>query len=196
MMKYKNYSQSPLSLKGVNREYALNIIKTLYKIKRTGWVDRGVKNPETVGEHTDQLIILANQYFPEISGLNKMLKIHDWPEADKNVGDRRTDVFCLKNHRITKKRKKILELEAMKDICINLGYSGKVIINLWLEYEKAETKRAKIAYQIDKLQAILKAIDYQRNGQPVVAQEFIDCNGDTIQDPILKNVLKKAIAYM
>ena len=192
-MNNKNYSQFPMSLKGSRREYALTIINSLYEIKRTGWVDRGVKNPETVGEHTDQLIILANHYFSEIHGLSKMLKIHDWPEAKKNVGDRRTDNLCPEDHRITKKEKRVLELEAMKDICFSLGHSGRIIMNLWLEYEEAQTERAKIAYQIDKLQAILKAIEYQKDGQPVIAQEFIDYSGDVIKHPILKGILLRAI---
>lgn len=195
-MNSKNYSQRPLSLKGANRKYALNIISALYEIKRTGWVDRGVQNPETVGEHTDQLIILANSYFPQITGLNKMLKIHDWPEAKNDVGDRRTDSFCPDDHRITKEEKKILEINAMQDICSNLGYSGKTIMNLWLEYEEGKTERAKIAYQIDKLQAILKAIKYQKDGQPVIAQEFIDYSGGAIQNPILKGLLHEAISLM
>ena len=190
----KTISQSPLSLKGYYRKYALTIISDLYKVKRTGWVDRGVRNPETVGEHTEQLIILANQNFPEMHGLNKMLKIHDWPEAKKNVGDRRTDSFCPEDHRISKEEKKILEFEAMKDICSNLGHSGKIIINLWLEYEERKTERAQIAYQIDKLQAMLKAIEYQKDGQPVTAQEFIDYSGHEIKHPILKDVLKKALS--
>lgn len=190
----KSISQFPLSLKGHYRKYALSIINELYNVKRTGWVDRGVKNPETVGEHTEQLIILANQNFPEIHGLKKMLKIHDWPEAIKNVGDRRTDIFCPEDHRITKEEKKILEFRAMKDICSNLGYSGKIIMNLWLEYEEGKTERAKIAYQIDKLQAILKSIEYQNSGEPVMAQEFINYNGDAIQHPILKEILRKALS--
>lgn len=190
----KKHSQYPLSLEGVYHKYALTIISALYKIKRTGWVDRGVENPETVGEHTEQLIILANLFFPKMRGLNKMLKIHDWPEAKENVGDRRTDNFCPEDHRITKEEKKILEIEAMEDICFNLGRSGKKIMNLWLEYEEAKTERAKIAHQIDKLQAILKAIEYQKDGQPVIAQEFIDYSGDVIQHPILKNILLEAIS--
>jgi putative hydrolase of HD superfamily len=190
----RTLSQSPLSLKGYYRKYALAIINDLFNVKRTGWVDRGVRNPETVGEHTEQLIILANQNFPEMRGLSKMLKIHDWPEAKKNVGDRRTDSFCPKDHRITKEEKKILEFEAMKDICSNLGHSGKIIMNLWLEFEEAKTERAKIAYQIDKLQAILKAIEYQKSCELVIAQEFIDYNCGAIQHPILKDILWKAIS--
>lgn len=190
----KSINQFPLSLKGCYRKYALTIISDLYKVNRTGWVDRGVGNPETVGEHTEQLILLANKNFPEMPGLSKMLKIHDWPEAKKNVGDRRTDSFCPEDHRITKEEKKILELEAMKDICSNLGRSGKIIMSLWLEYEEGKTERAKIAYQIDKLQAILKALEYQKSGEPVIAQEFIDYNGGEIKHPILKNILWKAIS--
>lgn len=189
----KKHSQWPLSLKGENRQHVLTVINRLYEIPRTGWVDRGVKNPETVGEHTDCLVMIAIEAFPGMKGLYKMLKIHDWPEAGEKVGDRRVDTFCPKDHRITKEEKRILEYKAMTDICSNLGRSGKTIMNLWLEFEEKKTDRAKIAYQIDKLQAILKALEYQRDGEPVKAQEFIDYQGNDIQHPVLKDILREAL---
>lgn len=190
----KVISQHPLSLREPERGYALIIINRLYEIKRTGWVDRGVEDPETVGEHTDQLLLIAKQNFPQIKGLDIMLKIHDWPEAGEKVGDRRVDTFCPDDHRITKQEKRILEVEAMSNICAKLGKYGKTIMDLWLEFEEAKTERAKIAYQIDKLQAILKAIEYEEDGQPVIAQEFIAYQGHTIENPILKEILIKAIS--
>lgn len=64
---------------------ALKVVDGLYKEKRTGWVKRGVKNPETVGEHTDALIVLAKKVCAIKKDLNqtkleRMLQIHDWPE--------------------------------------------------------------------------------------------------------------------
>ncbi len=194
-MKQEKYSQSPLYFHEPYKTYALEIIAGLYQVPRTGWVDRRIKNPETVGEHSDQLVILAG-LFPEIIGLDKMLKIHDWAEYDKSVGDLRTNPFCPADHRVTKEEKKVLELEAIKKICRRLGPYGKMVFTLWLEYEKGETERAKIAFQLDKLQAILKAIYYEKNGEPAGAQEFIDYSGKFIVNFKLKEILDKAIARM
>lgn len=188
----KNRSQTPFKFKLKRRAYALSIINKLYEIPRTGWVDREVKNPETVGGHTDDLIMLANKYFPGIPGLIAMLKIHDWAETNEEIGDARTDKFCPPDHRWTKEKKFEIELMTMVSICDQLGKRGKDILRLWIEFEENKTVRAKIAKQLDRLQRIIKAISYQKNGQPVIAQEFIDNDEANIHDLRLIKVLEKA----
>lgn len=187
------YNQSPFNFKGQNRLHVLKIVETLHKIPRTGWVDRGVTKPETVGEHSEELIILGNHFYPFVIDLDKMLKIHDWPEADEFVGDIRTDSFCPPEHRSTPEDKYEAELIAMKKICLPLGAAGKELLQLWLELEAGKTERAKIAKQLDKLQAIKKAVLYQTQGQTVVAQKFIDYNGPKITRPELIKVMEKAV---
>jgi putative hydrolase of HD superfamily len=187
----KQYNQHPLHFKGRRRAYVLEIIRSLHAIPRTGWKDRQVENPETVGEHTEELLALAARFYPFTPDLDKMLKVHDWPESEKALGDIRTDSFCPEDHRWSKEKKYAAELLVMERICRNLGPSGKEIMRLWLEFEEGKTARAQIAKQLDKLQAILKAIQYQRNGQPVKAQEFIDYSGPEIKNPELIKALEK-----
>lgn len=105
--------------------------KTLYATYRTGWVDRGIKNPETVGQHTDETIAIGKVLFG-VPGLCEMLKVHDWAESDKNVGDPRTDPNCPKDHKWSKEDKHRAELKAMEKICSRMSESGKVIMLLWL----------------------------------------------------------------
>ena len=188
----EQHSQYPLELEGVYLAKAQEVIDKLYTIPRSGWRDRGVENPETVGEHTDELVLLSDKLFC-VPGLNGMLKVHDWPESDDKVGDRRTDPYCSQNKRCSLKKKHEDELAAMDAICRGLGPQGKEIFDLWLEYEARQTTRAIIAYQLDKYQAIMKAIDYQLKGQPVVAMEFIGYDGPKIEHPILRMLLDRAI---
>ncbi|MFZ4648738.1 MAG: HD domain-containing protein [Patescibacteria group bacterium] len=187
----KKYSLYPLEFSGKYQDIAQRVVNKLHEVPRTGWVDRGVKNPETVGEHTDKLVSLAEIHF-NIPGLSKMLKIHDWAESCDEVGDLRTDSYCSEDTRKTTQEKHEAEFKAMKKICATLGQSGVCVMELWLEYEKRQTKRAKIAYQLDKLQGILKSIEYQKNGQPVIAQEFINYDGGKIENPKLKRLLTQA----
>lgn len=165
----------------------------LYDTPRTGYKDRGVNDPETVGGHTDAVVILGRQLYPHIAGLSKMLEIHDWAESDKTIGDARTDKYCPEERRWTKEEKYEAELAIMQRICSRLGSNGKEILSLWLEFEENKTRRARIAKQLDKLQMILKAIEYERQGEPVKAQEFIDNDGDKITFPKMKKLLKEAI---
>lgn len=191
-MKNKN-SYYPLVVSQRYLPYVQEITDRLNALKRTGWVDRGVENPETVGEHTDELVAMAESLF-DIPGLSIMLRIHDWPESEKEVGDRRTDNFCSEDHRFTNEEKYEAELDAMIRICHRLGHLGRKVMKLWLEQEKQETKRSQIAGQLDKLQAIKKSIWYQKQGQPVIAQEFIDNDGPKISHPLIRRLFEEAMS--
>lgn len=188
----ENKNQYPFRFKKQRRDFVLKLIADLYEVPRTGWVDRGVKNPETVGEHTDAVITLAKKYYPFIPGLIPMIKIHDWPERNKEIGDARTDANCPADHRWTKEKKYEVEFATMQEYCSQLGPAGKKILMLWLEYAEAKTERAKIAKQLDKLQRVLKAISYQKQGEPVAAEDFIIGDSPLISDPVLIKVLEKA----
>ncbi len=164
------------------------INRKLYETLRTGYVDRGVKNPETVGQHTDEMILMAKTLF-NIHGLEEIVKIHDWAESDKNVGDPRTDPKCPEERRWTKKQKHIAETAAMNKICSKLPKTGGTIMMLWLEYEAQKTRRAKIAKQLDRIQTILKAAEYEKYGHAGIASEFIEHYSPEIKDRSLKRIL-------
>ena len=174
---------SPLNIPRYYHYDALKVINGLYTIPRTGFKDRGVKNCETVGEHTDAVILMAKELFPEIINLQRMLKIHDWPEF--LTGDLRTDSYATKEQKVSKKEKYDLELQAMKVICNRLGYYGREILALWLEFESQETRRAKIAKEIDKVQSILKASYYEAQGEQVLARHFYEEYKNQIKEPKL-----------
>jgi len=178
------------------RVYVWRIIESLHKLPRTGYKDRGVENPETVGEHSDEVVAIAEEYFAHIPGLGEMLRIHDWPKSKKEVGDRRTDSLCPPERRWSLTEKYEAELAAMEEIAQDMGPDGQRILQLWKEFDAGETERAKLANQIDKFQMIRKSIRYQKEGQPVIAQEFINSSGHFITDPILKQMMDKAIAEL
>jgi putative hydrolase of HD superfamily len=187
----KIHSQYPLEISCRDFSAVQEIIDRLHKIPRTGWVDHGVKNPETVGEHTDAIVELSEKYF-DIAGLSLMLKIHDWPESDPRVGDRRTDRLCPKKYRWSKKRKFQAEFKAMRQICFSFKnlILARELFSLWLEFEKNKTERAKIANQLDKFQAIWQAVKYQKQGWAVDPWEFINNTGKIITNFILKKELE------
>lgn len=162
----------PLEVPSYCQNTVARVIKELYKIPRSGYEDRDIKNCETVGEHIDRTIILAEKLFPGKLGLLIMLKIHDWMELI--TGDRRTDHLASNEKRITKEKKKAIELEAMILICENLGGYGAELFAIWQEFEAQETWDAKTARQIDHAQSIFMSWDYEQAGEPVTGQEFYD----------------------
>ena len=59
---YTNYMTTPLRYETT----AADIYTSLQRIPRTGWVIRGVENPETVYDHTVALVLLADTVAKEI----------------------------------------------------------------------------------------------------------------------------------
>lgn len=180
----------PLSVPRNCQKLAMFIIRGLYEIPRTGFKDRGVLKPESVGEHTDAVIAIAEKMYPELKGLTMMLKIHDW--AEFLTGDLRTDHLALPHERVSKERKKVRETNAMEMICRELGIYGKEIFALWSEFEEGLTRRSQVAQEIDHVQSILKAQEYERAGETVSAKEFYDYYHDSITESILISKMSAA----
>lgn len=178
----------PLLVPDYCRMMVLCILQSLDELPRKGFKDRGVKNPETVYEHIEAVVALGQELFPEIVGLDLRLKIHDWMEF--LTGDNRTDHLASKKDRLTPEQKKALELEAMIMICDQMGDFGKQIFALWQEYESSLIDK-----QIDHTQAILRAWQYEQEGEPVIAKEFYDYYHDSITEPrLIKKMADAGIA--
>lgn len=102
----------------------------LGKIERTGWVMRGVKNPETVQEHTLGVRKLALSMFKELpeftdadrQDLLNILEIHDWAEAIH--GDEAIVTEDMEERKTKKAKKFENELAAMTKICDAIGGGG------------------------------------------------------------------------
>lgn len=166
---------------------APDVWKSLGELKRTGWVKRGVANPESVGEHT---IALRNIAFlieglseKEKDGLLDMLEVHDWPEAIH--GD---EVILSSDENELKARKAVKfekEQMALASICKGLGENGKEIMNLWLRFETSPDEAASFAKQLDKYQAIEKALEYEKDQGIPLFKEFLDYSRKIITHPLL-----------
>ncbi|MFZ2187781.1 MAG: HD domain-containing protein [Candidatus Moraniibacteriota bacterium] len=165
----------------------------LAKLLRTGWVKRGVKNPESVQEHTISLrnIAASIETFSENDkeDLLDMLEVHDWPEAIHGdqviVTDNEEEKMSLKAIKFKQ------EHQALIGICSNLGVEGTAILNLWLRFETADDEVAMFARQLDKYQAIEKAMEYEEAQAIPLFKEFLDYARKSISHPILLEKIKK-----
>jgi putative hydrolase of HD superfamily len=179
-----------------NEEFdaAAEVVQGLYEVERSGWVKRNVDNPETVGQHVDSLVLLVEEFTEQIKDeldvnkVKRMLQIHDWPEYIE--GD--PILASLEGEELVNAKKKKREGEelAMKAICAKLGEQGPVNLALWYEFEEGITPESKFSMQLDKLQAMLKAWEYEKDGQNGSAKEFIEHAEDGIVHPVLKEKLE------
>jgi putative hydrolase of HD superfamily len=172
---------------------ALDVWSALDKIERTGWVMRGVKNPETVQSHTVSLRNIAASILElkdeEREGLLDMLEVHDWPEVIN--GDEvilSVDEEELKTLKASKFEK---EQIALTSICEKLEEKGKEIVDLWLRFETSNDPAAVFARQLDKYQAIEQALEYEKEQGIPLFKEFLDYGRRNINHPFLLDRIKR-----
>lgn len=154
-----------------------DIYAKLKEIKRTGWVMRGVINPETVYEHTVALISLAASLQAELSlsdteldDLQHILEIHDWAEAI--VGDEFVPNDDTTEYRKRKKIKGDKERHALEQLLVHKPYQ-EAVIKLFIRYEQGTDKVAKLAKELDKYQALELAYQYeQEQGIPLFLEFY------------------------
>jgi len=161
------------------------------KLKRTGWVKRKVKNPESVAEHTFRVIVLCMALAPSLKvdqqKLVKMAIIHDLGETSTGdiVVESWKKIFLDK-----RKKKEKIEKEAIRNILY--GY-GEDYSNLFQEMIQRKTEEAKTFWDIDLLERTIQAYEYEKE-QGIDMTEFFASAEFFITNPLLKsavNDLKK-----
>lgn len=146
------------SKKVIKLAQQVNLLKGL---PRTGWLNKNIKNPESVAEHTWRVAILAMILGPELKvnqeKLVKMALIHDLGEA--SIGD----LVWERGNKVvgSQQEKHKDELEAVKEM---FGNTYPEYLELWKEFEKQETPEAKALKLFDKLEMVMQALDYEKNG--------------------------------
>jgi len=161
------------------------MVGKLKRIPRTGWVEGGVRQPESVADHTFRTSILCMIYsdLEELDELKllRMALMHDLPEAI--TGD------------LTPPRK-TAEMEAKEDTAMNQILSllpkkqREKYMTVWNEYKKRETKEAKALRQLEKLEMALQAKEYEKAGSTRQSlKRFLKSAEETITQPELRKLL-------
>lgn len=133
----------------------LSIAGKLKRIPRTGWVDSGVVDPESVADHSYRTaltaMVLSDQYGLDTCKVIRMALLHDLAEAE--TGDF-TPMMKKSNH---------LEIEnkTMRRILAGLDEPQRTQYwDIWLEYQAKETQEAILVHDADKLDMLLQAKEY------------------------------------
>jgi putative hydrolases of HD superfamily len=180
---------------------------------RTGWI-RQEASPqiESVADHSWRIAVMAmvaasstscsldteehgSDCLYDTNKCIRMALVHDLAEA--TVGD--ITPFCG----ISDAEKHAQELAAMKELTSKLsrlGFGtaaadstgdgstnlvGDEILNLWKEYEAGQTAEAKLVKDMDKLEMILQALEYEQDGQNGKSLDgFFDGTRDKWRTPI------------
>jgi putative hydrolase of HD superfamily len=177
----------------------------LKAVRRQGWVDRGIAEPESVADHTYRAVMLA-WVLGHAAGLDtdrliKLMLVHDLAEA--KVGDatpygqllddvnedavrRWRELLPPERLRAAKREKHEREAAALAEMTADLPESlAQEIRQLANDYDERDTAEARFAAQIDKIEALLQAVEYGEAGQPSDVENFLATVRDEVVHPTL-----------
>ena len=145
---------------------------------RKGWkVKAGIKDPESVADHTYGLAMLA-MLFSDYKGLDtekclRMAILHDLAEII--IGD----LLPGENN-----RKRNDEDKAMAKLLNMLPSSiSKKYLKIWEEFRVGKTEEARLVHQLDKVEMVAQALRYSKEGvKKETLQIFVKSAKDKIKD--------------
>lgn len=152
----------------MNKRQIQNLITLLGRagvlkdVKRTGWVLEGVKDAESVADHTWRMSLLITLLAPKNLDKLKLLEmnvVHDLGEI--GVGDIKWEIGKKVVGDQEAKRKD--EMVVMKQIFGSYS-DGEKYVKLLQEFNEQKTPEAKFLKQIDKLEMALQALEYEQKG--------------------------------
>ncbi|KAK2051322.1 hypothetical protein LY76DRAFT_688438 [Colletotrichum caudatum] len=132
-----------------------HLVVQLKKIKREGWRRYGIENGESVADHSQRMAMMAFLAPPELD-LGKcvmMSLVHDI--AETVVGD------LTPTSGVTKEERHRRESLTVKHITEHLESRGEIIRDLLREFEARKTPESLFVQDIDKLEMLLQAIEYE-----------------------------------
>jgi putative hydrolases of HD superfamily len=169
----------------------MHLAGRLKRIRRQGWVDRGVEAPESVSEHSWRLALMALVVGQRTAGVDAskaaiLALVHDLPETltgdvtpfDDRLEDDEVDRDMLFRQEPTftqeaDEAKTAAEREAMHTITEGLPADLRsLLVEAWEEYEAGESSEARLVRQLDKLETWLQALEYRHVQPELIIDSF------------------------
>jgi len=143
----------------------------LKRTARTGWVQRGIPNAESVAAHSFGVVftsLILARLVAEPLDLGKVLAIaalHDLPEALT------TDITTPAWRYLPPGSKSTAERAAMQEMLGEASFKAE-FMSLWEELRAAATAEARLVHDADKLDMFLQAVIYEEQTGNTHLAEF------------------------
>ncbi|KAK4058065.1 hypothetical protein OIO90_000804 [Microbotryomycetes sp. JL221] len=165
-------------------------IERLKTNKRTGWVNKGIRLPESIADHMYRMAMMA-LVMPETASGHRldiarcvmMSIVHDMAEADTG------DIPPEHASGVSKHDKHDLEVAAMNRMFGLLGHpsiSSLRIKALWQEYEARQTPEAKFVKDLDMFELAVQGVEYENTNDVQTLQGFFETTVPRILHPTVK----------
>lgn len=187
----------------------------LKEMPKKGWVLIGVKNPESIIEHSFQVALIAwilgekkkvrfnTERVLKIALVHDLCEIYTGDETpyDKILPRNKEEWPGLfdkwprstkseKMRRCRERHKK--EKASLKKLTAKLPPAIKrEIFDLWLDYEEGQTKEARFVKQVNRIQTLLQALDYGRKHKIPVYKSWWIGSKEKVDDPLLVQFMEE-----
>jgi len=169
----------------------LELFKKLEMLKRTereGWKRFGIEDPESVSDHSFRAafmaLVLAEKFNLDGFKLVKLLLVHDLAESE--TGDITPETPVSEEEKFVKEEKVIED--------ISRSFESDLDINeLWKEFESGDTREAIIARDIDRLERILQALEYEEENPEKDLSEFFVDGESELESKEIRKFLKQIL---
>lgn len=166
-LRVKTVSLGVVAVESSNFIGFLDELLRLKAVPRTGWLLRGVRDVESVADHSFGVawmaMLLADRaraigLEPDVEKILRMALLHDLTEA--RTGDlpatikRYFDNGALHH----------ADEQIAREMLAELGELGESYLQLWREYEDRRTLESRIVKAADKLDLLLQAREYEKGG--------------------------------
>ncbi|MGE0884616.1 MAG: HD family hydrolase [Blastocatellales bacterium] len=145
----------------------LTELQRLKAVPRTGWLLRGIRDVESVADHSYGVALIAmlladlaqsRGFEPDVEKVLRMALLHDLTEA--RTGDLPNTI----KRYFDQNSLHAADENIADEILLGLGALGEEYQLLWREYEERETLEARIVKAADKLDLLLQAMEYEKGG--------------------------------
>jgi putative hydrolase of HD superfamily len=144
-------------------------VDNLKRVRRSGWLERGVEAPESSADHSfavalQALVLGYGRTDLDMCRVLKMALVHDLAECV--VGDIIAKESWPKGGFMTAKEKHALERKALARLLSHLpAKCAQEIKDVWKEFERGETKEAIFVKSVDRFETIFQALQYATAGK-------------------------------
>ena len=168
-------------------------VATLKLLPRTGWLQRGVANAESVAEHSFGLLVLTLFIGDTIADLDrgKLLAIallHDMAEvylSDLPASARR----FLGGH-----SKHEAEQRALQELFAKHPRQADYLA-LWSEYVEGSSAEARLVKGLDRIELLAQALIYEQAGQRTLTEFWAGADtGWSEEFPVLRSMAAQLLA--
>ncbi len=186
-----------------------NLAGGLKSVARQGWVDRGVRDPESVADHSWRLALMTlvvGVRDPDLDLERALLLalLHDLPEAlagdvtpfDDRLRDPQSDPDELfrelpEYSESAEQAKADAEDRAMRELTGTLPDDLRSLVyDAWREYEAGDSPEARLVRQLDKLETWFQALEYRQIQPDLIIESFSYGVERDVQAPELARLLE------